>query len=131
MAPKQWYFVIHGAPVSQKNDKRIYCGQIVSSDKVQKWRHSAIAQLQQQFKGRNPIPKTAHISAKIISYCTNRQFSKMDLDNLYCAPQDAMQAAGILENDWCIVNHDGSARRKDNDDPRVEITLTRIDDGDT
>jgi Holliday junction resolvase RusA-like endonuclease len=85
------------------------------------WLKSAVEQLRWQWADA-PIPKTMHVSAKIVSYLGTKRM--IDASNLYQGPEDAMQLAGVLEDDVCIEDHDGSSRRYDKLNPRVEITLT-------
>lgn len=48
-----------------------------------------------------------------------------DLSNLYELPQDALQRAGVIENDWQIVGHDGSTRAVSFDEKYyLEIEIT-------
>lgn len=120
--------VILGLPCSFKNSKRlIRVGRLTKigpSKKSEAWIESATFQLCAQWRYK-PIPKTARINAAIVSYLPSRQLT--DADNLYGGPGDALQAAGILENDSCIESHDGSRRRIDKARPRVEITLTLLE----
>jgi len=46
-----------------------------------------------------------------------------DLSNLYQLPEDALEKAGILENDRLISSHDGSRRYFDAANPRTEIEI--------
>ena len=86
------------------------------------WQESAIAQLKYQWGKREPIPKDRFLNAAIVSYMPTKR--KVDADNLYGGPMDALQAACILEDDYCIRTHNGSDRCYDKEKPRVEITLT-------
>ena len=62
------------------------------------------------------------LNAAIVTYQENRRLA--DADNLYAGPQDAMTEAEVLEDDVIIRSHNGSDRRYDKDNPRVEIVLT-------
>lgn len=124
------YFVIFGKPVSKKNGKKIIRTRsgrpmIISNSDVLAWERDAVRQLKRQWMHDHPIPKGILLNARIVSYCAKRQRS--DASNLYEAPQDALQEAGILENDYWIVSHNGSKRLVDDENPRVEITLTEVD----
>lgn len=48
---------------------------------------------------------------------------KIDLSNLYQGPEDALQAAGILNNDEVIAGHDRSRRHYGVDNPHITITI--------
>lgn len=69
-----------------------------------------------------PIPEDVLVNAAIVTYRATRH--RNDASNLYQAPEDAMQAAGVLTDDYQVAAHDGSRRLYDKDRPRVEITLT-------
>ncbi len=104
---------------------------LVPSTAYKKWRREAVKHLDdfwhRRIRGALPVwldDKKKHqleVNAAIVTYLERRG---ADADNLYPGPQDAMQEAGILTNDVVIRTHDGSDRRKDKDNPRVEITLT-------
>jgi Holliday junction resolvase RusA-like endonuclease len=125
-------FTILGAPCSYKNSKEIVHPRgkasrpwLQPSKKSQKWMKSAVKQLQEQWGGRPRIPKSTELNAAIVSYLPTRRLT--DADNLYGGPGDALQRAGILEDDCCIRTNDGSDRRYDKNNPRVVITLTKCD----
>jgi Holliday junction resolvase RusA-like endonuclease len=94
----------------------------IASDAYLFWEESAVIQLRRQW-GRQPaIPKDLEVNAAFLLYMETHR--KTDTSNLYQGPEDALQRAKILEDDCCIVSHDGSRRLYDKDNPRVEITLT-------
>lgn len=127
-AKLSWTFVIVGKPIVKKNRKRIVSNRktgkpfIASSTEYSAWEKTAIAQLRQQWSGRAPLE--GEWNAAIITYLAARQ--RPDASNLYEGPQDALERAGVLNNDFQIVSHDGSRRRRDAANPRVEITLTYV-----
>lgn len=50
-----------------------------------------------------------------------------DLSNLYELPQDALQKAGVISDDWLINGHNGSSRQVSYDNEfHLEIELTKI-----
>jgi len=136
-----FHFVVYGRPCSQKNSKGAVihkaqpgkpaqrcpaCGSrivatVINSKRAVQWRRLALEQLTAQWK-YEAIPKSIPINAAIVSYLPTARL--IDADNLYAGPGDALQEAGILEDDCSIVSHDGSRRRIDRKKPRVEITLT-------
>ena len=94
------------------------------------WRRAAVKHLRTLWDIGQGLPiwldeKRKHrlqVNAAIVSYQRTKRLA--DADNLYAGPQDALEEAGILENDVIIRSHDGSDRRYDKASPRVEITLT-------
>ena len=146
-----WYFddwsefelrlVIRGPPLSWKNHRQltVIAGKprLVLSKAHKKWAHGAVVQLMAQWgsKFSGPLPKKIPLNAAIVSYLPTRRLT--DASNLYQGPEDVMQAchsrckptcrvhAGVIEDDCAIETHNGSARRYDKDNPRVEIVLTR------
>jgi len=120
------HLVIHGRPVSWKNSREIAGGKIIKNKRQQEWLTYAMVQLSGQYGWNTPrIPKKERLNAAIVSYLPTRQLT--DADNLYGGPQDALQAAGVLEDDVSIQTHNGSDRLYDKANPRVEITLTRYE----
>jgi len=69
-----------------------------------------------------PIPKKVMVNAKIVTHRATHH--RADSSNLYQLPEDVLQAAGVLVDDYQIESHDGSRRDYDKDNPRVEVTLT-------
>lgn len=129
MSPDGVKLVIYGQPVSWKRGREIAVNPLTGSrfvrpgDPQARWMEDAILQLRSQWRGQKAIPKHERLNAAIVSYLGSRRL--IDASNLYQGPEDALQYAGILEDDCCIRSHDGSDRRYDPEDPRVEITLTR------
>lgn len=137
----EFRLVVHGKARSLKTSKRAFSiggvARIVNSSASRKWQQHAAALLWAQWRSvfREPIPLHVPVNAKIVTYLPTR--AKVDASNLYQAIEDVLQAhterckekcqihAGILTNDSQIESHDGSRRRYDPEDPRVEITLTR------
>lgn len=126
-------FVILGAPAVAKNSRQIRRGRSGKpfpgrSKTYEAWRNSAVVQLGMQWRLRAAIDtgRKGWLNVAVVSYLAKRQTP--DSDNLYCAPLDAMQAAGILHNDYWVRSHDGSDRvpwKEHKSEPRVEITVTR------
>lgn len=130
---------ILGPPCVWKNSRRIVTKPFpksLPSKKAEAWMEAAIPQLERQWIYK-PIPKLWQLNAKILSYLPTPRLNKegdihgwmADADNLYGGPGDAMEAAGVLEDDVCIESHNGSRRLHDKKNPRVEITLTLFDTG--
>ena len=55
---------------------------------------------------------------------------RVDLGNLHAATDDILVKAGVLEDDNSniVAGHDGSRVKYDKNNPRVEITITDIED---
>lgn len=126
-------FVIHGKPAVQKNRKVISpmskpcpaCHmapkRTLTDNKQHKaWWKAALPQLEDQWGKRPPISRKARIKAMLVVYVGARQHP--DIDGAASGPMDALEKAGILENDYCIEEL-YAIRRKDDDNPRIEITL--------
>jgi Holliday junction resolvase RusA-like endonuclease len=107
---------ITGQPVILKNGKVICFNRktgsrfIKSNDRVDRYNELALMQLRQQWAGKQPI--TVPVGIKMIFFGAWHRASETipDLSNLYEAPQDLLQKAGILLNDRQIESHDGSRR---------------------
>ncbi len=118
--------VIKGKPVSWKNSRnaiKLPNGRptLVPSRAATKWMKQAVLQLQFQW-GPSPALNVP-LNAQIVSYYWG---GEPDASNLYLGPEDALQKAGVIADDRLIQSHDGSRKFKDNNNPRVEITLTPI-----
>jgi Holliday junction resolvase RusA-like endonuclease len=116
-------FTIKGRPVSYKRGRRNYRGGSIKSKAAERWLKSALTQLAGRPAGLEPfmLPKSIPLHAEIHSYLGTRR--NIDASNLLQGPEDALQRAGIIEDDSAIEHHDGSRRHYDKDDPRVEIIL--------
>lgn len=114
-------YYLRGHPAVLKNSKKIVMipvrkGSkqkrpiIIESSLAKKYRDRIMAQL---YIDRGPAPTiTGPISAEMIFYGAWKGDGKSipDISNLYQMPEDLMQAAGIIDDDRLIQNHDGSAR---------------------
>jgi len=130
-----WKFTILGKPVSQKNSKRVGVAKggrayMYTPANIKAWHKDAVQQLGVQLLANTeskldpvmPIPDKTEMEIKIISYLAKGQ--AVDVDNLAAAPLDAMEKAGVYKNDYwvrCII----SSRKKDWENPRVEIEITK------
>lgn len=77
-------------------------------------------QLKEQWASRECIDGGIELSVNVISYLGKRQ--RTDVDNLAAGPLDSLEKAGIIANDYWIKRL-VCERRKDNDNPRVEIEI--------
>jgi|TARA_R110002051_G_scaffold314371_1_gene391402 Holliday junction resolvase RusA-like endonuclease len=123
-----WKFTILGKPVSQKNAKRVGMAKgrayIYTPAGVKKWHKEAAVQLADQWESGDcpEIPPKTPMEVRIISYLAKGQ--SIDVDNLASAPMDAVQKAGIYQNDYwvrCLI----SSRKRDWENPRVEIEIRK------
>lgn len=69
------------------------------------------------------LPFTSPVNCKAYFY---RHALVGDAVGFYQALADAMEEAGIVENDRLIVSWDGSRLLKDAANPRIEVTLETI-----
>lgn len=119
-------FTIPLQPVTKKNSPRIVKGKgwpmVLPSKQYQDYEKSALKIL----RGRHePIADPVQVTATF--YMKTRR--TVDLTNLLEALDDVLVKAGILRDDNCaiIVSHDGSRVRYDRNNPRTEVTITRVD----
>lgn len=121
-------FTIKGNPAIKKNNrmsvhnKRTGRSFPIKSKKLQGAEANAYADLMEQKRRSMVLPIRTPVNVCFIFYRETRH--KTDLSNLYELPQDALQKAKILEDDYLIESHDGSRRRYDPENPRTEITIT-------
>jgi Holliday junction resolvase RusA-like endonuclease len=123
-------FLIVGPPVSGKNHMQIRKNRktggrfIAKSDAAAAWIVQAAGQLTEQ-RLRSRVP-TFRESVRVT--CDVYQTAETpDLDNVLTACGDAMQKAGVVEDDALI--HEWCARKfVVPADPRVEITVTATED---
>jgi Holliday junction resolvase RusA-like endonuclease len=107
---------ITGQPVVLKNNKMIAFNRktggrfIKSNARVDAYERVALLQLRSQWKNKSPI--TVPVGIKLTFYGAWHRVSENipDISNLYEAPQDLLQKAGVLLNDRQIEHHDGSRR---------------------
>jgi len=121
-----YIFFIAGCPVSQKNSKKIgihgRTGRpfVFSKLSVREWKRDACDQLSQQWGSRSPI--SGDLEAWVLVYLGPGQ--RIDADNMCAAPFDALEAAGIVQNDYQISKLHAE-RLRDPENPRIEITLKK------
>jgi len=103
---------ISGRPLILKNRKQISVNRrtgkpfVRSNAQVEIRRDGAILSLKRQWSGRPAIDYP--IGLRITAYVAGGHIP--DLSNLYEAPQDFMQAAGVIADDRLVEHHDGSRR---------------------
>lgn len=121
-------FTIKGSPAIKKNSRTVVrnvrTGRMfpIKSKGLQGAEANAYADLMEQKRRTMKLPIKTPVSVRFVFYRATRHV--VDLSNLYELPQDALQKAGILENDALIESHDGSRKLYDAENPRTEITIT-------
>ena len=123
--------VITGPPRTKKNHQRIIRVKgrpvIMQAKTAEGWEASAVAQLRTQ----RPIsrgfwePATVPVSLRALVY---RDRKVGDLGNYLAAVCDALERAGVVENDRLIQSFDGSRLLIDRKNPRVELEITPFDE---
>ncbi len=91
----------------------------IKSRKLLDAEQCAYFELKKQYKG-STIKHPVHI--QFLFYRGDRR--RVDLSNLYEFAQDALQEAGVIEDDYLIESHDGSRRLYDKLNPRTEIIIS-------
>jgi len=135
-------FVVEGAPRTKKNSQRIARVKgrpiLLQSRQHDAWAEAAILQLRSQYpravrivevdrargvvtQGYGPIRSPLNLRALIY-----RDRSVGDLGNYLAAVCDALERAGVVENDRLIGGFDGSRLLVDRERPRVEIELSPL-----
>ena len=94
-------------PVRQKSGKILHIP--LKSKNAALFMKQVIPQMMEQWGGKPPIDSMVKATFLIFgTWSTNEVMP--DLSNLYQAPEDALQAAGVLADDRLIDSHDGSRR---------------------
>ena len=126
---------IPGNPITKKNSQRIVQmrgkggkpgrSMIIPSQQYKVYEAAAMVALK-EWKPRPPI--TGPVQITCIYYMRERR--KVDLTNLMEATDDILVRAGVLEDDnrEVVASHDGSRVYHDPERPRVEITITDMQD---
>jgi Holliday junction resolvase RusA-like endonuclease len=118
--------VIFGRPATKKNSPRVFArGKrivVLPSAASCDWTELAVMQLRQQWQWA-ALERPVSLNAQIFR---ERRFG--DLGNYLNAICDALETAGVVENDKWILSFDGSRLRHDRENPRVEIELSELTD---
>ena len=123
--------VILGRPITSKNSSVIIMlGKAgakrpvpIPSKQARDYFKLAIPQLQAQWTWE-PIAIPVNLCARVY-----RERAWGDLGNYLAAICDILQKAAVVENDKWILGFDGSRLDKDAENPRVEIVISRLEDG--
>ena len=122
-------YTIKLPPVTKKNSQQILTNRatgrpfIMPSAKYKQYERDAVWFL----KPRPLHPIDYAVNVKCEFYMPNRR--RTDLNNLLEAVTDLLVYAAILADDHygIVMSHDGSRCHVDKDNPRTEITITRIE----
>ena len=121
-------YIVKLPPVSKKNSQQILTNRktgrpfIMPSSKYRQYEREAAWFL----KPRPPRPIECEVSVKCLFYMPTMR--RIDLNNLLEAATDLLVSAGVLKDDHYgfVVSHDGSRVLYDKENPRTEITITRM-----
>jgi len=108
-------YCIWGHPVILKNNKRLHLNRrtgkmfITSSESVKDYEKHAVLQLRVQHRGRSALTGPLNLCMTFFgAWSTTGRLP--DMSNLYQAPEDLLQKAGVIEDDRQVVSHNGSQR---------------------
>ena len=121
-------YIVKLPPVSKKNSQQILTNRktgrpfIMPSSKYRQYEREAAWFLEP----RPPRPIECEVSVKCLFYMPTMR--RIDLNNLLEAATDLLVSAGVLKDDHygIVVSHDGSRVLYDKENPRTEITITRM-----
>ena len=120
--------VIPIEPRSKKNSQQIYVNSrtkrpfITQSDEYKRYERDCGFFL----KHKPPEPIDYPVNVQCVFYRSTRR--RIDLTNLIAATNDIFVKYGILRDDnrEIVAGHDGSRVRYDKENPRAEITITKL-----
>jgi Holliday junction resolvase RusA-like endonuclease len=115
--------VIVGPPRTKKNSGEMWRPKqggtrYMPSPAYRRWEAAALPQLRIQWAGRAAI--TGPVNVRATFY---REANVGDAVGYYQALADALEKAGVVENDKLIVSWDGTRMRKDAERPRIEFEI--------
>lgn len=121
-------YTIKIPPITKKNSQQILTNKktgrpfIMPSAKYKQYEREA----QWFLKPAPPRPIECSLNIKCLFYLPTRR--RTDLTNLLEAVDDVLVRAGIIQDDHSgiVTAHDGSRVLYDKDNPRTEITITRL-----
>jgi len=118
-------FILTGDPRTKKNSMRVITRpypRLLPSKQYEEYEAACIAQITECPALASPV------NVRCVYYMQTRR--KVDLANLLEATDDILVKAGVLtdDNSQIVAAHDGSRVRYDKDHPRVEITITELEE---
>lgn len=122
-------YIVKLPPITKKNSQQILTNPktgrpfIMPSARYKQYEREAAWFL----KPRPPRPIDCPLAVKCLFYMPTRR--RVDLTNLLEAIDDILVGAEIIADDHSgiVVSHDGSRVLYDKDNPRTEITISRIE----
>jgi Holliday junction resolvase RusA-like endonuclease len=131
-------FTIYGAPRTKKTSNRIVRVRgrpvVLPSKANETWARAAVLQLQSAWRrarsrripdGHELVlePRAAEARPVSVRATFYRDANRGDLIGYMQALADALEIAGVVENDRLIVSWDGTRMLVDRSVPRVELTI--------
>jgi Holliday junction resolvase RusA-like endonuclease len=117
---------IFGAPRTKKTHNRIVRAgrrqRVLPSETFERWQAAAVPQMRIAWSGRIAI--TYPVNVRAVFY---RAANRGDLIGYMQALADALETAGVLENDKHVVSWDGTRMAVDRVRPRVEVEIEPMD----
>lgn len=119
-------FTVLGPPRTKKNHGRIVKVRgrpiMLPSKQYEEFEKAFVLQVRGRVAG---APLEQPVNCAAVFY---RDANRGDAVGYYQALADAMEKAGVVRNDSFIVSWDGSRMDKDAANPRIEITLTALEE---
>lgn len=118
--------ILPGEPRTKKNSGQIIMSggkpRLLPSKPYKEYRECCLWRIPGWQKTRINYP----VNMKCVYYMATKR--KVDLVNLIEATCDILVDAGVIadDNSKIVVSHDGSRVKLDRDNPRAEITITRM-----
>lgn len=120
---------INGNPITKKNHSQIIKvgnrRMLVPSKQYKEYERDFVVQCIESWAYNKNLSKRLNIAC--VYYMKTRR--KVDLTNLLSATMDCLVKAKVIEDDNCKIaySHDGSRVFYDKENPRVEITITEVE----
>jgi Holliday junction resolvase RusA-like endonuclease len=129
------HFVIIGPPRTKKTSNRLVRVRgrhvVLPSKANASWTSAAVPQMQaaaqrhaRRLRLSSAFPLVTRVNVRALFY---RDANRGDAVGYYQALADALEAAGVVENDRLCVSWDGSRLLVDRERPRVEVTLEPVE----
>lgn len=121
------HFTVQGTPVTKKNSQRIVWNPRTKRYLIQ----PSVTFVRYEYEALKQIPESLidyPVNVAAVFYMPTRR--KVDLVNLQEAILDVMVKAGCIidDNSSIVVTMDGSKVKYDKENPRTEITITKVEE---
>lgn len=119
--------IVHGQPITKKNSQQILVNRATGRPFISPSKqYKAYKQMCEESIDYTGDPIDYPVNLECVYYMGTKR--KVDLTNLLQATCDILQDVGVLAGDdnTIIRSVDGSTVKYDKDDPRVEITITKL-----